>query len=235
MQTSDFHFDLPDDLIAQAPLPQRSDSRLLALSGTGGIAHNSVRDLPDLLQPGDLLVFNNTQVIPARLFGQKSSGGKVEMLVERVLGADRLLVKLRSSKSPKPGSTLEFSGMTLTVVERQLDLFVLSVTAEQLNLVGADTVADWLDQNGSIPLPPYITRAPDELDDDRYQTVFASEKGAVAAPTAGLHFDNDLLARLDARGVRRVNVTLHVGAGTYQPVRSDRFCKPKLRVIESSR
>ncbi len=226
MQRSDFHFDLPEELIAQAPLPRRSDSRLLTLNPQGADAaavvnHHSVRDLPDLLEPGDLLVFNNTQVIPARLYGQKSSGGKVEMLVERVLCEDQLLVKLRSSKSPKVRSSLWFAGLRLEVIGRQRDLFVLLVTPEELNRMGVPSVAHWLDSNGEIPLPPYIERAPNASDLNRYQTVFASVKGAVAAPTAGLHFDEELLAALNERGVQTSNVTLHVGAGTYQPVRAD--------------
>ena len=219
MQTSDFHFDLPEELIAQSPLAARSDSRLLTLLPPSSIAHQYVHNLPDLLEPGDLLVFNNTRVIPARLFGHKSSGGKVEMLVERVLANDRVLVKLRSSKSPKPGSTLTFSGLLLRVEERQSDLFVLSVATCALSDAGVSSVAEWLDQVGEIPLPPYITRNANELDEDRYQTVFASEKGAVAAPTAGLHFDEQLLKALDARDIQTTTVTLHVGAGTYQPVR----------------
>ncbi len=219
MQTSDFHFDLPEELIAQAPLTRRSDSRLLTLTPPDAIAHNRVQDLPQLLLPGDLLVFNNTRVIPARLFGQKSSGGKIEMLVERVLSNESLLAKLRSSKSPKPGTSVVVAGLALEVVKRQTDLFVLRATAADLMNVGAISVADWLDQHGQIPLPPYINRAPDATDLDRYQTVFASEKGAVAAPTAGLHFDQNLLAALEKRGVQHTHVTLHVGAGTFQPVR----------------
>ena len=236
MQTSDFHFDLPDDLIAQSPLAARSDSRLLTLNPPNTIAHNSIRNLPELLQPGDLLVFNNTRVIPARLFGQKSSGGKVEMLVERVLAHDRVLVKLRSSKSPKPGSVVLFSQLPLTVEGRQSDLFILSVTPEALAEAGVQSVAEWLDKTGEIPLPPYITRSVDKVDEDRYQTVFASEKGAVAAPTAGLHFDEALLGALAQRGIRTTTITLHVGAGTYQPVRVDNLTEHEMhaeRVVVS--
>ncbi len=220
MQTSDFHFELPDELIAQAPLAARSDSRMLTLQPPNTIAHNSVRDLPSLLKAGDLLVFNNTRVIPARMFGQKSSGGKVELLVERVLSAQEMLVKLKASKSPKPGSTLEFNQLTLSVVERQSDLFLLSASEEALAAVGATSIAEWLDEHGEMPLPPYILRTPDAADSDRYQTVFASEKGAVAAPTAGLHFDDALLTALTHHGINSTTVTLHVGAGTYQPVRA---------------
>lgn len=226
MQRSDFYFELPEELIAQVPLARRSDSRLLTLKpqgegAGGGVGHHRVRDLPGLLEPGDLLVFNNTQVIPARLFGEKSTGGKVEMLVERVLSEDQLLVKLRSSKSPKPGTELLFAGLRLVVVKRQLDLFVLRVAEADLDRLGLPSVAHWLDAHGEIPLPPYIERTPDETDLDRYQTLFATEKGAVAAPTAGLHFDEELLAAITARGVQTTTVTLHVGAGTYQPVRAD--------------
>jgi len=237
MQTSDFHFDLPDELIAQEPLANRSDSRLLTLAPPAGIAHQSVRDLPALLNPGDLLVFNDTRVIPARLFGAKATGGKLEMLVERVLSSVQILVKLRSSKAPKPGSAVVFAGLTLQVLERREDLFVLTVEAAELASVGASSVADWLDKNGELPLPPYISRTPDEADAERYQTVFAEHKGAVAAPTAGLHFDKALLAALAERGVRHTTITLHVGAGTYQPVRVSDFTQHKMhseRVIVSA-
>jgi len=221
MQTSDFHFDLPDELIAQAPLMERSDSRLLVLQPPNGIAHNSIRNLPNLLKEGDLLVFNNTQVIPARMFGEKSTGGKVELLVERVLTQHQMLVKLRSSKSPKPGGTVLFHGLGLQVIERQDDLSLLGVSEEALSGVGATSLAEWLDEHGEMPLPPYITRSADASDLDRYQTVYASEKGAVAAPTAGLHFDEALLAAMNDRGINTTTVTLHVGAGTYQPVRTE--------------
>lgn len=228
MHTSDFHFDLPDELIAQAPLPGRSDSRLLTLQPPDGIAHNSIRNLPSLLNRGDLLVFNNTRVIPARLFGQKSSGGKVELLVERVLTQHQMLVKLKSSKSPKPGSSLVFHGLELEMIERQDDLFLLEVNAAALGSAGVKSIAEWLDQHGQMPLPPYITRSPKPSDSERYQTVFASEKGAVAAPTAGLHFDDALLGALKASGINTATVTLHVGAGTYQPVRTDSIADHKM-------
>jgi len=236
MQTSDFHFDLPDELIAQSPLAVRSDSRLLTLNPPLAIAHKLVRNLPDLLEPGDLLVFNNTRVIPARLFGQKSSGGKIEMLVERVLADDRVLAKMRSSKSPKPGTFVLFSGMPMMVEGRQSDLFELSVTAEALADAGVSSVADWLDQTGEVPLPPYITRSANKVDEDRYQTVFASEKGAVAAPTAGLHFDDALLQALALRDIQTTTITLHVGAGTYQPVRVENLFEHQMhaeRVVVS--
>ena len=228
MQTSDFHFDLPDELIAQAPLKARSDSRLLTLQPPNDIAHNSIRILPSLLNRGDLLVFNNTQVIPARLFGHKSSGGKVELLVERVLSPHQMLVKLKSSKSPKPGAFLQFHQLELQVIERQQDLFLLGASDADLKAIGAQSLADWLDEHGEMPLPPYITRSPDASDSDRYQTVFATEKGAVAAPTAGLHFDEPLLAALRQQGVNSTTVTLHVGAGTYQPVRTDVIAEHKM-------
>lgn len=221
MQTSDFYFDLPDELIAQSPLASRSDSRLLQLDVNSSVTHHVIRDLPALLQPGDLLVFNNTEVIPARLFGQKATGGKVEMLVERVLSDTRLLVKLKASKSPKPDSYVNFFGLNLRVTGRQQDLFELKATTEDLARHQVATIAQWLDNHGELPLPPYITRTPDESDLDRYQTIYASKKGAVAAPTAGLHFDQPLFDALNERGVKTTEITLHVGAGTYQPVRAD--------------
>jgi len=173
-------------------------------------------------------VFNNTQVIPARLFGHKSSGGKVELLVERVLSPHQMLVKLKSSKSPKPGAFLQFHQLELQVIERQQDLFLLGASDADLKAIGAQSLADWLDEHGEMPLPPYITRSPDASDSDRYQTVFATEKGAVAAPTAGLHFDEPLLAALRQQGVNSTTVTLHVGAGTYQPVRTDVIAEHKM-------
>lgn len=228
MQTSDFYFDLPNELIAQSPLAGRSDSRLLQLDASSIVTHHAIRDLPSLLQPGDLLVFNNTQVIPARLFGHKASGGKVEMLVERVLTDTKLLVKLKASKSPKPGSSVVFFGLNLVVTGRQQDLFELTLATEDLAQQQMTSVAQWLDNHGELPLPPYITRTPDASDLDRYQTIYASKKGAVAAPTAGLHFDQALFDALQARGIQTTEITLHVGAGTYQPVRSDDIQEHKM-------
>ena len=212
MDVSDFEFDLPDALIARRPTEQRRGSRLLTLTGEG-LGHRQFPDLLSLLRPEDLLVFNDTRVIPARLYGQKESGGKVEVLVERITGEREALCHVRASKSPKPGSWLVFDdGIRAEMRGRVDDLFHLFFT-------GADSALAALEQIGHMPLPPYIDR-PDYADDlERYQTVYADKPGAVAAPTAGLHFDEAMLAELDAAGVDRGFVTLHVGAGTFQPVR----------------
>ena len=214
MQLSDFSYDLPKELIAQRPLPERTDSRLLVLEGESGALQDlSFRDLPRWLHAGDLLVFNDTRVIPARLFGHKASGGRVEVLVERVLDAHRVHAHVRASKSPKPGTVLELEGgVRATVLGREDDLF-------ELEFAGEEAVWSLLEAHGHMPLPPYIERGDETADRERYQTVYARRPGAVAAPTAGLHFDADLLARLEAQGVETAYVTLHVGAGTFQPVR----------------
>lgn len=216
MNVSDFHFDLPDELIARYPLKQRSASRLLNLDGpTGHTRHLRFTDLPDLLQPGDLLVFNNTRVIPARLFGQKETGGRVEVLVERVVGEHEILAHTRSSKSPKPGQrVLLEDGTALRMTGREDALFRFVCESEE-------PILDVLERIGHMPLPPYMERDDDQSDRERYQTVYAREAGAVAAPTAGLHFDDDLLGLLKEKGVEFAYVTLHVGAGTFQPVRVD--------------
>jgi len=215
---ADFDFDLPPELIAQHPAPERSASRLL--DGTGQQAVDRVfRDLPALLQRGDLLVFNDTQVIKARLLGRKGSGGAVEALIERVLPGQEVLAHLRASKSPRPGSRVRFvsgdgaSSFEAEVLGRagpELSLFHLRFPSDPFTL---------LDAHGHVPLPPYITHADDANDAARYQSVFAVRPGAVAAPTASLHFDAALLAALRERGISMANVTLHVGAGTFQPVR----------------
>lgn len=217
MKRSDFHFDLPPELIAQQPLARRSDSRLLCLSKSGGrVADRRFRELPGLLQAGDLLVFNNTRVIPARLFGRKSTGGRVEILLERMLGDADCLAQLRSSKSPGKGSVIFLEdGSEIEVSGREGSFFNLRLRAGSL--------AEKLEKLGHMPLPPYIERADTEADRERYQTVYARQPGAVAAPTAGLHFDDTLLAEIEARGVGRAEVTLHVGAGTFQPVRCERI------------
>ena len=216
MHRSDFHFHLPDELIAQQPLAERSASRLL-WSRPDGLADHAVVDLPSLLGPDDLLVFNDTRVIKARLCGRKASGGRVEILVERIEGPRRARVQMRASHNPKPGSTIAFADeagatITATMVERADDFFVLDFD-EDLDRV--------LETHGQLPLPPYITHTPDGTDAERYQTVWARVPGAVAAPTAGLHFDAALLAAIAARGVRSATLTLHVGAGTFVPVRVD--------------
>ncbi|MEE4360761.1 MAG: tRNA preQ1(34) S-adenosylmethionine ribosyltransferase-isomerase QueA [Pseudomonadales bacterium] len=218
MQRSDFAFHLPDELIAQAPLTERSASRLLVLEGTdGSLRHGQFRNLPDLLAPGDLVVFNDTRVIPARLFGVKESGGRVEVLVERVLPGHRVLAQVRASKSPKPGTRLVLGAdrgapVTVTMRERQDDLYLLQFPE-------TEPVEAVLEAAGHVPLPPYIRREDEAEDRDRYQTVYARAPGAVAAPTAGLHFTAEILEALEARGIASAFVTLHVGAGTFQPVR----------------
>jgi len=217
MLRSDFHYDLPRELIAQAPLAERSSSRLLVLDGaTRAIDDRRFADLPDLLRPGDLLVCNDTRVLPARLSGNRTpSGGRVELLLERVLSSRRVLVQLRASHMPKPGAEIELEGGARARVNSRDDGFV-ELTLDR------DAAALWR-EHGEMPLPPYIERAPDESDRERYQTVFARSPGAVAAPTAGLHFDAALLAELDARGIERAFLTLHVGAGTFEPVRTERI------------
>lgn len=216
MKRTDFHYDLPDELIARYPTQQRSGSRLLVLGRADGqLTDRQFTDLPGYLRPGDLLVFNNTKVIPARLFGQKNTGGKVEILVERITGEHTCLAHVRASKSPKPGSTiLVDGGGELRMEGRAGDLF-------QLKRESGGTLLDLLEQHGHMPLPPYIDRADENLDKSRYQTVYAQTPGAVAAPTAGLHFDDAMLEQLRANGIETAFVTLHVGAGTFQPVRAD--------------
>ena len=216
MHVADFHFDLPESLIARHPLAERRGSRLLVLNGPSGeLSHRHFADLLNYLQPGDLMVFNDTRVIPARLFGQKASGGKLEILVERVLDEERVLAHVRSSKSPKPGSRILIDGgAEAEMVARHDALFELKF---------AEAVLPLLERVGHMPLPPYIDR-PDEAEDrERYQTVYARNAGAVAAPTAGLHFDEPLLEAIRAKGVDTAFVTLHVGAGTFQPVRVERI------------
>lgn len=222
-KVSDFHFDLPEALIAQYPAAKRTGSRLLCLDRqTGELAHRQFPDLIDLLQPNDLLVLNNTKVIPARLFGQKASGGKVEVLVERVLDSRRVLAHVRASKSPKPGSSLLLAdAITVEVLGRQGELFELQFAPEK-------TAADWLTEYGHMPLPPYIERSDNTEDAERYQTVYAKHAGAVAAPTAGLHFDEALLERIKQLGVEMAFVTLHVGAGTFQPVRVEHLSEHRM-------
>ena len=216
MRVADFNFELPDALIARYPLAQRQGSRLLSLDGpTGELAHRQFPDLLEYLRPGDLMVFNNTRVIPARLFGQKASGGKLEILVERVLDSRRVLAHVRSSKSPKPGTSLLIDGGgEAQMLARHDALFELGFNEDVLPL---------LERVGHMPLPPYIDRPDDSADRERYQTVFAERAGAVAAPTAGLHFDEPLLEAIRAKGVATAFVTLHVGAGTFQPVRVEKI------------
>jgi len=214
LKRSDFHYDLPPELVAQAPLPERSASRLLVVPPGGDpFADRHVTDLPGLLRAGDLLVFNDTRVIPARLHGRKATGGRVEVLVERLLPGNGALVQLGVSKPPRPGSRIALdAGGAIEVLGRQGEFWQVRFDVE-------GPLADWLQRAGQLPLPPYIRRAAGADDAERYQTVFAREPGAVAAPTAGLHFDEALLGALRARGIATGHVTLHVGAGTFQPVR----------------
>ncbi len=218
MKKSDFHYDLPPALIAQAPLAERSASRLLVVppdAPPAAFVDRHVRDLAEYLRPGDLLVFNDTRVIPARLFGAKESGGRVEILLERLVGAHEVLAQVGASKSPKPGGRIVLDeGTALTVLGREGEFYRLRFdTDEPLEAL--------LQRAGRLPLPPYIEREPDAADAERYQTLFARHAGAVAAPTAGLHFDEALLAAVRAKGVDIGHVTLHVGAGTFQPMRAD--------------
>ena len=223
MKTSDFHFELPPELIAQHPLEERSASRLLVLEGSGGMVHHSrFSHLSELLAPNDLLVFNNTRVIPARLWGRKPTGGKLELLIERVTGSHTASAHIRCSRSPAPGSRILLSAgpgdapghYELEVAGRNGALF--EVRSPQ-----SVPLAEILKSIGHMPLPPYIDRDDEQSDRERYQTVYARCEGAVAAPTAGLHFTEPLLAELRDKGVKQAEVTLHVGAGTFQPVRVD--------------
>lgn len=216
MRVADFSFELPDELIARHPMADRTASRLLTLDGnTGELGHKVFKDLIDFLNPNDLMIFNNTKVIPARMYGQKSTGGKVEVLVERVVDEHRVLAHVRSSKSPKEGATLILEGKAeATMVARHGELFELEFKGEQ-------AVLKILDEIGHMPLPPYIDRPDTDEDKARYQTVYNEKPGAVAAPTAGLHFDETLLEKIKAKGIETQFITLHVGAGTFQPVRVD--------------
>ena len=215
MRLSDFDYELPDELIAQHPAEQRSLSRMLHVDGVSGeISDRQFLDLPSLLKAGDLLVFNNTRVMAARLHGQKGTGGKVEILIERVIEPTRCLAHVRASKSPKVGSTLLVEDARITMVARHENLF-------ELQLASVGDFYQLMESHGHMPLPPYIDRYDGADDEERYQTVFAKEMGAVAAPTAGLHFDDAMLNTLSGMGVDQAEVTLHVGAGTFQPVKTE--------------
>lgn len=217
MRLSDFSFDLPDALIARYPLSRRTESRLMCLkAGDVFPVHAQFDHVLELIQPGDLLVFNDTRVIPARLHGQKVTGGQVELLVERILDKQRVLGQLRSSKPARIGDVLTFAdGVQLEVVNRSSRFYELKYTADDQHIL------EVIEAIGKIPLPPYMQREPDESDKERYQTVYAKHKGSVAAPTAGLHFDEDLLNALRAKGVEMNYLTLHIGVGTFAPVRVD--------------
>jgi S-adenosylmethionine:tRNA ribosyltransferase-isomerase len=219
MKTREFHYQLPPQLIAQKPCEIRSQSRLLHYSRTDqSINHLLFKNIIDLINPGDLLVFNNTRVIPARIYGFKETGGKLEILIERLTGEHQCLAHIKASKTAKPGSTITLCDnqnkqqFSVTVEGREGDLFVLTSATNQ-------PIADIMESIGHMPLPPYISRGDTIEDFSRYQTVYADEPGAVAAPTAGLHFDDDLLQKLKNKGIYSATVTLHVGAGTFQPVR----------------
>ena len=220
MHRTDFTFDLPENLIAQHPVAERTASRLLVLDGQTGNTEDKVfSELLELLQAGDVLVFNNTEVIPARLHGKKESGGKVEVLVERIVDKHVAHAHVRASKSPKPGTKLIFEqGFLAEVTGREGDLFIVEFSHPQQTQC---TVLDVLNAIGHMPLPPYIQRDDESFDQERYQTVYAEKPGAVAAPTAGLHFDKNMLQALSKKGIEHIHVTLHVGAGTFQPVRVD--------------
>jgi len=214
MKKSDFHYELPEALIAQQPLSERTASRLLDVNReTGELVDRQFNDFLDLINLEDLLVFNDTRVIPARLFGTKETGGKIEILIERILNEHEALAHIRSSKSPKAGAQIELdNGYFANMLDREGDLF-------HLRFVNEKSVLEILAEIGHIPLPPYIERADDENDFTRYQTVFGKHLGAVAAPTAGLHFDESMLEKIAAKGIQKAFVTLHVGSGTFQPVR----------------
>jgi S-adenosylmethionine:tRNA ribosyltransferase-isomerase len=220
MKKSDFQFELPTELIAQAPLPERSASRLLVVPpAPAAFADCMIRELPSFLREGDLMVFNDTRVVPARLYGAKETGGRVEILLERITGTAEVRAQIGASKSPKPNSRIVLEdGTELTVLGRDDEFYRLRFETQE-------PLEDVLQRAGHMPLPPYIHRDADISDDERYQTVFAKHTGAVAAPTAGLHFDEALLAALREKGVEFGQVTLHVGAGTFQPMRAERLAE----------
>lgn len=223
LRTSDFDYNLPEQLIAKYPLPNRSDSRLLVMDrNKKAISHTKFTHLVDFIDENDLLVFNNTKVIPARLFGRKQSGGKVAALIERILSATTALAHLKSSKSPAIGSELLFADCLIaTVIGREDDLFVLEFKTEI-------PILNLLEQYGEIPLPPYMEREAESLDQSRYQTIFAKYQGAVAAPTAALHFDENTFEKIAEKGIETGFVTLHIGAGTFQPVRVDKLTEHQM-------
>ena len=231
MQISDFNYDLPPELIAQHPLPQRSASRLLELAhsadGRSQCIDRSFTDIVQLIGPNDLLIFNDTRVIPARLFGQKETGGQVEVLIERITGPNQAIAQIRASKVPKPGGKIRLRAHSNLVAPDDAPELVVNGrvniggNSDFYEIVFPENAMSVLESYGELPLPPYISHTPDEEDTNRYQTVMAQKPGAVAAPTAGLHFDEDLLNRLRDHGVQQVAITLHVGAGTFTPVRHE--------------
>ncbi len=222
MKTSDFSYDLPEELIAQYPLTDRDGSRLLCLDSSGKITDNKFKSISDYLKSGDLIVLNNTRVIPARLFARKETGGKVEIMLERIRDEKTLLVQLRASKSPKPGTKLLLDeNISFDVLGRSGDMYLLCFDGEE-------KLTDVINRLGHMPLPPYIERNDESEDKERYQTVFSEKSGAVAAPTAGLHFTQQILDELKDKGIDNTKLTLHVGAGTFQPVRVDDVKRHKM-------
>ena len=223
MNTKDFDFELPPELIAQYPLLNRRDSRLLHYTrSTQHTRHTMFASLVDILNPGDLLVMNNSKVIPARLYGQKKTGGKVELLIERILSDNTFLTHIKASKSPKAGAEILFDGSwRIEIIEKQDDLY-------WCRMLDDGCIDTMLHAIGHIPLPPYIEREDDEPDFERYQTVYAQHKGSVAAPTAGLHFDEYMIEQLKAKGIKIGYVTLHVGAGTFRPVRAKTIAEHRM-------
>ncbi|GJM05389.1 MAG: S-adenosylmethionine:tRNA ribosyltransferase-isomerase [marine bacterium B5-7] len=222
MLTSDFSFELPEELIAQYPAADRDGSRLLYLGLENTLSDTAFKQLPDYLQAGDLIVLNDTRVIPARLYAKKETGGNVEIMLERIQDEQTLLVQLRASKTPKAGASLKLEDNTRFEVKgREESMFLLNYT-------GKEKITDLLARLGHMPLPPYISRDDENLDQERYQTVFSERPGAVAAPTAGLHFTDDILEVLKEKGVDNAKLTLHVGAGTFQPVRVTDIAKHEM-------
>jgi len=221
MLLSEFNYDLPESLIAQTPLTKRSASRLLVLKRDDDVAQDKqFIDFPDFLKAGDLLIFNDTQVMRARMFGTRDSGGRIEIMMERLLSDTRALARIKFSHAPKPGSYLHVDDYNIRVINREIDLF-------ELEIEGFD-FPSLMEKVGHMPLPPYIKRDDDSYDEERYQTVYADKTGAVAAPTAGLHFDEEILTALKAKGVNTAQVTLHVGAGTFLPVRTENIHDHKI-------
>lgn len=228
MQLSDFDYNLPDELIARYPGETRSGSRLLCLDRhTGALGHRIFSNIIDMLEPGDLLVFNDTRVIPARLFGHKATGGRVEVMIERMLSDNQAIAQVRASKSPASGTLLK---LVSTGSSESIDVEVLGRQGEffHLQFLSSEPLVSLLDRFGHMPLPPYIDRADEQSDSSRYQTVYGRNPGAVAAPTAGLHFDDELLKALVGKGVDQAFLTLHVGSGTFQPVRTDNVLEHKM-------
>jgi len=222
MLTKDFSYDLPEDLIAQNPVDERGASRMLVLEKEYGISDTLFQKFPEYLKSGDLIVLNDTAVIPARLFLEKESGGKIELVLERIIDKKELVVQLRANKTPKPGTVLVFNDKKIFLIKKRIeDMFLLSY-------LGGGEIIDLFNEFGHVPLPPYIKRIDNSIDKKRYQTIFSDKPGAVAAPTAGLHFTKDMLDKLSENGIGNVKLTLHVGAGTFQTVREEYVSEHKM-------